>query len=306
MGKRRDAKKLDQGEIDGKSGKASRTAYICFSVIFIVGIGLCFYYIFDQTRNKAFWSVVSEEEIEKESFFNRDCAAILKDLPNGPININDIESKLQKYSGTEHGKIFYSGIKTFASVQAKVKDKKDIEFAELIEGNSELSSFFNCFASNRSTKKEMLYPTLLASDIMVYIFNHRNIIDIHLDDRILGDADEECLIKFYQMAFLVFDYQKSLFNRHYSKSDFFQNTSTFDLLALTLYSKAVAATKGKNDKYKIGEILTTISENKFKVGGEKSKWYSWLAKDLAEIKNSTFTGYRISNRPPDVRGRWLI
>ncbi len=207
---------------------------------------------------------------------------------------------------SEHGKIFYRGVKAFASVQAKVVNDKDIEFTELINDNSEMRSFFNYFASNRSTNKEMLYPTFLASDIIVYIFNHRDLIDIHLEDRILSDSDEQCLTRFYQLAFLVFDYQKNLFNLHYKKSEFYQNTSTFDLLALTLYSKAIAATKGRNDKFKINEILTTISENDFKVGGEKGRWYSWLEKDLVAIKNSTYSRYKISDRPPEVSGRWLI
>jgi hypothetical protein len=55
----------------------------------------------------------------------------------------------------------------------------------------------------------------------------------------------------------------------------------------------------------INEILTTISENKFKVTGEKSRWYAWLKKDLEAIKKRTFR-FNIDNRPPEVRGRWLI
>lgn len=306
MGEKEDNKKLDQVEKGGKIGRSSKMVYVCFSVLFIVGIGLCFYYIFDQTRNKALWSVVSEEEIKKESFFNRDCSKILNNLQNGQIIIVDVEKKLHDYLQTEHGKTFFSGIKAFASVQAKVKNNNEIEFLELIDGNLEMQSFFNYFASNRSTKKEMLYPAFLASDIIAYIFNHRNIIEIHLEDRILSDFDEKCLTRFYELAFSVFDYQKNIFNLHYNKSEFYQNTSTFDLLALTLYSKAITATKGKNDKSKIIEILRTIDENGFKVTGEKNQWYSWLKKDLKDIKESTFTRYKIDDRPPKVNGRWLI
>ena len=305
MGKKKGNKKLDQVEKDGKSRKSAKIIYICFTMLFIVGIGLCFYYIFDQTRNKAVWSVVSEEEIKKESFFNRDCANILENIPDGRINIYDIQKKMQGYLQSEHGKIFFNGIKAFASVQAKVIHDKEIEFSKLIDDNSEMRSFFNYFASNRSTKKEMLYPTFLASDIIVYIFNHRSVIDIHIGDQYLSDSDEKCLTKFYQLAFSVFDYQKNLFNLHYNKNEFFRNTSTFDLLALTLYSKAIAATKGKNDKYKVSEILTTISQNDFKVTGEKSQWYKWLKDDLEDIKDGTFR-LKISNRPPEVQGRWFI
>ena len=93
MGKKKGNKKLDQVEKDGKSRKSAKIIYICFTMLFIVGIGLCFYYIFDQTRNKAVWSVVSEEEIKKESFFNRDCANILENIPDGRINIYDIQKK---------------------------------------------------------------------------------------------------------------------------------------------------------------------------------------------------------------------
>lgn len=305
MGEKEDNKKLDQVEKNGKIGRSSKMVYICLSVVFIVGIGVCLYYIVDQTLNKAFWSVVSEEEIKKESFFNRDCSEVLENLQNGLIDINDMKNKMSGYMQTGHGKIFISGIEAFSKIQEKVKNKEKIEFLELIKTNDKLRSFSNYFASNKSTKKEMLYPAFLASDIIAYIFNHRNIIDIHLEDRILSDSDEECLTRFYELAFSVFDYQKNLFNLHYDKSEFYQNTSTFDLLALTLYSKAMTATKGKNDKSKIDEILTTISENDFKVTGEKNRWYTWLKKDLKKIKERTFR-YKIENRPPNVNGRWLI
>jgi hypothetical protein len=280
--------------------------YICFTMLFIVSIGLCFYYIFDQIQNKAVWSITSDEKIEMESFFNKDCSEIMENLQNGVIKISEIQESMKKYSKTEHGKIFLDGIKVFTNLQNIVKYQKEQGFTELMETTPEFRKFFNYFGSNRSTKKEMLYPTFLASDIIVYIFNHRNIIDLHLEDKILTDKDEKCLSKYYQLAFSVFDYQKNLFNIYYEKSDFYQNTSTFDLLALALYSKAIVATKGKNDKYKINEILTTISENKFKIGGEKNRWYNWLEKDMKDVKEKTLTRLKISNRPPDVRGRWLI
>ena len=104
---------------------------------------------------------------------------------------------------------------------------------------------------------------------------------------------------------VLFDYQKNLFDRHYSRNEFFQNTSTFDLIALTLYSKAVVATKGRNDKHKIGEILKTISQNNFKLTGEKGQWFDWLKNDLKNIQKSTFR-LKIIDRPPKVSGRWLI
>jgi hypothetical protein len=252
------------------------------------------------------WSISSDEKFVSENHFNEECSKIMETLQSDEINKKSIEEKIKKYSKTTHGKLFIDGVKVFIDIQNIVKYQKALEFTELAEEVPEFNKFFNYFASTRSINKEMLFPSFLASDIIVYIFNHRDIVNIHIEDSILSNKDEKCLSRYYELAFSIFDYQKNLFSNHFEIKDFYHNTPTFDLLALALYSKAIVATKGKNYKHKINELIQTIDENKFKVGSEKNRWYNWIEKDLKAIKNRTFTRYKISNRVPVVRGRWLI
>ena len=190
MSKENDNHISDSDENIGNILKTKNFFYLLFSIIIILGIGLCFYYIFDQTKNKAYWAVVSEEKMKTESFFNKDCSNILENIQSNQIDVNDVEKKLNNHLKSEHGYVFYLGIKAFKTIKDQVLENKEIELSELTDNNQDIGSFFNYFASNRSTNKEMLYPSFLASDIIVYIFNHRKIFNIHLSDIYLSGSEK--------------------------------------------------------------------------------------------------------------------
>ena len=276
--------------------------YIFMTVIATCATLLVLAIIVNEIRRQASRSVVSgPEQHAYESQFNVDCKLLLDKVRAGKVEARYVAKQLRTMN-QEYAELVADGVEAFDELKTRATQRKEAEYREL---RGEVTVFGNVLKQLRSMgrlEKDSLYVAYVARDLMVYVFKNRDVFSIHLADLYLSSSDREEMRAFYQDVFSVYDYLKKVYEKHYSRNNFYQDTGNFDLLAVGLYAKAVDATEGIiNDGAKIDEIISKVSSESFKFGGQRTEWYNWLKNDIGKVRDDV-NRQKVKTNPPDFVG----
>lgn len=287
--------------------KKKQWPYIIITLIF-TGLTLYVLYFlvwdFFQKADRSMRPSLNQYSVENA--YNKTYDRLLKELKSG-ADPSEVAGKLRKLQ-YKHSSLIADSVEVFGVLKKHVtKEKRDkLEYRNLKKNAiKKLNSILGELRSFGELDKDSLYLALVARDLMLYIFNNRDVFLIHIEDILLWPDERKEMIAFYEDVFVIYDYLKALYDKEYSLNVFYRQPANFDLLVIGLYSKAVDATSWLNNKNKINEIIIMIATEKFKFDGRRGQWYPWLKKDLEKV-NDKFYRWKIQNEPPNfVGGHWF-
>lgn len=273
------------------------TGFVFLMILFAV------YYIFDQTRKQAERNISSGvDEYKNESLFNIKCTIAMEKLfESGLKDIETVKKGFDGKSKEKYVKLFVDGLDVLNSLNG-IKEK--ILYNDFRKKNDQLKRILGALKSDAGNEKNMLYVGYLAQEIMIYIFLHQDKIDLSIDAIIFSDNKEKNLVCYYEDVLSIYDYLKNFYIKH-KMDKFREDKNNFFLFEIGQYCKAIAASKGKDDKNKLGEILRSFEDNKFNFRGEDGNWYERFKNEVKSCKDSTFFNLNVNIKPPNVTGRWL-
>lgn len=242
-----------------------------------------------------------------ENGYNKTYDRLLKELKSGADPF-EVAGKLRKLQ-YKHSNLIADSVEVFGLLKKHVtKDKRDkLEYRNLKKNKiNKFNSILGELKSFGDLDKDSLYLAFVARDLMLYIFNNRDVFLIHIDDILLWPDERKEMIAFYADVFAIYDYLKEFKSKHSKNLDtFYKEPLNFDLLAIGLYSKAVDATSWFNDKNKIQEIIRSANQN-FKFSGQRGTWYRWLKNDLKKVNKNLTLRWKIQKNPPNFLGGYYF